>query len=153
MKKAFLLIIVLYSTMGFSQTEKELNDLQNMEEIQVELLQPNSFVAIFFNKLDPKNTQTLLLKTRIKACNEAQGMVLKLANGETLSFKNAKLLCTEKTNAFYELIGSLPITPSLYEKLAHQEIIEFTLGTTSVPVVYKEKLENLNALFHFFDNH
>lgn len=100
MKKAFFLLIILYTTMGFSQTEKERNDLQNMEEIQVELLQPNSFIAIFFNKLDSKNTQTLLLKTRVKACNDAQGMVLKLANGETLSFKNAKLLCTEKTNAF-----------------------------------------------------
>lgn len=153
MKKAFLLLIVLYSTMGFSQTEKERNDLQNMEEIQVELLHPNSFIAIFFNKLDSKNTQTLLLKTSIKACTNVQGIVLKLANGETLSFKNAKLLCTEKTNASYELIGSLPITPSLYEKLAHQEIIEFTLGTTCVPLVYKEKLENLNTLFHFFDTH
>jgi hypothetical protein len=49
-------------------------------------------------------------------------------------------------------MGSIILTPELYKKLSESEITEFRLGNQKVPVVYKEKEENLKGLFKFSES-
>ena len=158
MKKIITILLLSVSTFGFSQTTNEPRDPLNQQEYAAELESPKGEIAISVYKTATIMEKTLILKTEVKNCKDTKGIILKLSNGETLKFKKAYVSCDSASNGNSAITGrilkgSIPLTPDLYNKLSQLEITEFKLGKTKVPVVYKDKNENLKGLFKFSEQY
>jgi thioredoxin-related protein len=153
MKSKFTFLILFIGFISYCQSNTEQRDPINQQDFESMLVSNNSSIVISKYKSSTINEITLILKTETETCNDNHGISLTLFTGEKLNFKNNKIACSESEKKRYKLSGSLILTPELYNKLSQTEIIEFNLGGVIVPVNFKEKGENLRALFKFSESY
>lgn len=136
----------------FGQTKVEQRDPLYQHDYESQLIQENSSIIISKYKSSTLNEISLVLKTESKRCPDGYGIELTLSDGEVLKFDNLEVNCTPSETRKFNLMGSIILTPELYTKLSKSEIKEFRLGNQTVPVVFKEKEENLKGLFKFSES-
>lgn len=148
--KSFIIILLLVVNLTcFSQSNVEQRDPLYQQEYQSELMQKNSSITLSKYNSSTINEISLVLKTEAKRCPNGNGIELTLSDGEVLRFDSLEINCTPSEETKFNLTGSIVLTPELYKKLSQTEITEFRLDNLNVPVVYKEKEEDLKGLFKF----
>lgn len=152
MKPNYIFLLLFMNLIGYSQSAKEQRDPLYQNDYESELVHKNSSIIISKYKSSTINEISLVLKTQAKKCPDSNGIHLTLSDGEVLKFDNLEVNCTALEAGRFNLIGSIILTPELYKKLSESEISAFRLGNQKVPVVYKEKEENLKGLFKFSES-
>lgn len=152
MKSTVFLLFLLANVLCFGQSAAEQRDPLYQHDYESELLQENSSIIISKYKSSTINEISLVLKTQAKKCPDSNGIHLTLSDGEVLKFDNLEINCTTLEAGRFNLMGSIILTQELYKKLSESEITAFRLGNQKVPVVYKEKEENLKGLFKFSES-
>lgn len=149
MKKLLGIVLVFISYIGYSQNNVEARDPIYQTDFSMDLIGNHSSIGISKYKSPTIKDSRIIFNTEIASCDKSNGIELVLSTGETLYFENARIACVPMENGNFHLYGSLLLTIELYHKLSQIEILDFKLGTTKVPVVFKEKGENLKVLFKF----
>jgi hypothetical protein len=152
MKVQIIILLFIIHLGCFGQTKIEQRDPLYQNDYEAELVHENSSIIISKYKSPTINEISLVLKTEAKKCPDSNGIHLTLSDGEVLKFDNLEVNCTSLEARRFNLMGSIHLTPELYKKLSESEITEFRLGNLKVPVVYKEKEENLKGLFKFSES-
>ncbi|RAR49849.1 hypothetical protein [Flavobacterium lacus] len=147
MKFNFILLFLFMNFACFSQSAKEQRDPLYQNDYEAELMHENSSIVISKYKSSTVNEISLILKTEAKKCPDTKGIYLTLSDGEVLRFDNLEVNCSTSNMKNFFLNGNVILSEELYLRLSQTEIKEFSLGNHSVPVVYKEKEENLKGLF------
>jgi hypothetical protein len=151
--KVQIIILLFFINLGcFGQTKVEQRDPLYQQDYETELVYKNSSIVISKYKSPTINEVSLVLKTEANKCPDGKGIELTLSNGEVLRFDSLEVTCTPSEARKFSVKGNIVLTPELYKKLSDSEITEFRLGNHKVPVVYKEKEENLKALFKFSES-
>ena len=152
MKVQIIILMFFIHLSCFGQTKVEQRDPLYQHDYESQLIQENSSIIISKYKSSTINEISLVLKTEAKRCSDGYGIQLTLSDGEVLKFDNLEVNCTPSETRKFNLMGSIILTPELYTKLSKSEIKEFRLGNQTVPVVFKEKEENLKGLFKFSES-
>jgi hypothetical protein len=152
MRSTVVLLFLLAYVLCFGQSAVEKRDPLYQNDYESQLIQENSSIIISKYKSSTINEISLVLKTEAKRCSDGYGIQLTLSDGEVLNFDNLEVNCTPSETRKFNLMGSIILTPELYTKLSKSEIKEFRLGNQTVPVVFKEKEENLKGLFKFSES-
>ncbi|MBN8565152.1 MAG: hypothetical protein J0M25_00255 [Flavobacteriales bacterium] len=152
MKVQIIILMFFIHLSCFGQTKVEQRDPLYQHDYESQLIQENSSIIISKYKSSTLNEISLVLKTESKRCPDGYGIELTLSDGEVLKFDNLEVNCTPSETRKFNLMGSIILTPELYTKLSKSEIKEFRLGNQTVPVVFKEKEENLKGLFKFSES-
>ncbi|UMY65427.1 MULTISPECIES: hypothetical protein [unclassified Flavobacterium] len=153
MKSKLTFLILLIGFISYCQSNNEARDPINQQDFESMLTSNNSSIVISKYKSSTLTEITLIFKTETDVCDNSNGIHLTLFTGEKLDFENAKISCSELGAKKFKLMGSIVLTPELYKKLSQTEITDFRLGNTNVPVNFREKGENLIALFKFSENY
>ena len=152
MKSNLIMLLLFVNLICFSQAKVEQRDPLYQNDYEAELMHENSAIIISKYKSSTINEISLVLKTEAKKCPDSKGIQLTLSNGEVLRFDMLAIDCSPSDTKKFTLKGSVILTEKLYKKLSESEITEFKLGNQKVPVVYKEKEENLKGLFKFSES-
>jgi hypothetical protein len=147
MKIKATLLVFFICFLAQAQATEEKRDLIYQTNYECTLVGNNSAIALSkYNSPTIQETK-LVLKTQALECQRTLGIVLTLASGEEITFKNAVVDCTLLDGGGYAVTGEIVLTELFYKKLSQAEIIAFTLGTLQVPVVFRDAGEDLKGLF------
>ena len=149
MKNKFSLIMVLIGFISYSQSSNSQRDPQFQSDFEMELVPNNSSIVLSRYKTSTINEVTLQFKTETNYCNDYKVLLITLESGEKLKFDTALIDCDKVDAKKNILIAKLLLTEELYAKLSQTEIVDFEIGNVKIPVKYKERGENLKALFKF----
>ena len=145
MKKLLLFGALLYGMVTMAQTSQK-RDPVNQIDYEMKLVQPGSYIMISTYKSKTEQDKSLVLKTSTLNNLNPKGVRIRLSNGENLIFDKTPLEFTGYAPERPNLTAKILITSELEQKLAGQEIVEFSLGQIKTPVKYQEPYENLQSL-------